>query len=109
MNGFEFGGDAGDELDIEGAAERGALSWQRTALGMAGIGVVLLYRFEPFKRARPLIGFAILALALATVFIGYAYTQRRTGEHPDRSVILGVTIATMLAGVVAFVIGLFVP
>ena len=109
MNGFEFEGDAGDELDIEGAADRGALSWQRTALGLAAIGVVLLYRFEPFKRARPLIGFAILTLALSMLFIGYAYSKRRTDEHPDRSVILAVTIATMLAGIVAFVIGLFVP
>ena len=52
---------------------------------------------------------AILALALAMVFIGYAYSKRRTDEHPDRSVILAVTVATMLAGVAAFVIGLFVP
>lgn len=101
--------DIGDELDVEGAADRGALAWQRTALGLASIGAVLLYRFEPFERARPLIGFAVLALALAMVLIGYAYTQRHGEAHPDRSVVLAVTVATMIAGAVAFVIGLFVP
>jgi uncharacterized membrane protein YidH (DUF202 family) len=109
MNARDFDGDEGDEFDIEGAVDRGALAWQRTALGLAAIGSVLLYRFEPFERARPLIGFAILALALAMVLIGYAYRRRRHGEQADHSVLLAVTIATMLAGVVAFVIGVFVP
>jgi uncharacterized membrane protein YidH (DUF202 family) len=98
-----------DEFEIEGAADRGALAWQRTALGLAAIGAVLLYQFEPFERARPLIGFVILALAAAMVLIGYAYSQRSSDAHPDRSVVLAMTIATMLAGTVAFTIGVFVP
>jgi uncharacterized membrane protein YidH (DUF202 family) len=102
-------GSGDDELDIEGAADRGALSWQRTGLGLAAIGAVLLYHLEPFERARPLVGGVIFALALAFLTIGYAYRRRRGGDHPDRRVMLAVTIATMCAGAVAFAIGLFAP
>jgi uncharacterized membrane protein YidH (DUF202 family) len=98
-----------DDLAIEEAAGRGSLSWQRTALGLAAIGGVLLHRLDPFDRARPLIGGAILGLAAAVILIGFAYRQRRHEQFPEHSVVLAVTIATMIAGAMAFVIGLFVP
>jgi uncharacterized membrane protein YidH (DUF202 family) len=92
---------------IEDAAERGALSWQRTAIGLGAIGVVLLRRLEPFDRDRPLIGLAIIGLAVACALVGVAYRDQYRSDHAERGTVRAVTIATMIIGVLAFVLALF--
>ncbi len=100
--------DAGAERerrDIASAAARDALAWQRSGLAMAVIGLLLVRRLRPIERDRPGVAAAIFALATVCVVVGLVYRLSQRGSAiPRREQVLGITLATMLAGVIALAI-----
>jgi hypothetical protein len=94
-----------ERREIASAAAREALAWQRSGLAMAVIALVLVRRLRPIERDRPGIAAAIFVLATVCAVVGLVFrlSQRRS-EIPRRELVLGVTLATMLTGVIAIAI-----
>ena len=101
--------DSGDEererRDIASAAVRDALAWQRSGLAMAVIALVLVRRLRPVERDRPGVAAAIFVLATVCIVVGLVFrlSQRRSAI-PRRELVLGVTLATMVSGVIALAV-----
>jgi len=90
--------------------ERTDLAWDRSALAMAAVGLVLLKQVLPEERAHPAVGWTVLALALATALVGFGYRRHRHRlPRPSRLALLLVSAATAVIGVAAFVVALVPP
>ena len=90
--------------------ERTDLAWDRSALAMAVVGLVLLKQLLPTERAHPLVGWVVLGLALAIALVGFGYRRhRRRLPRSSRLALKLVSAATAVIGVIAFVISLSPP
>jgi uncharacterized membrane protein YidH (DUF202 family) len=87
--------------------ERTDLAWDRSALAMAAVGLVLLKQVLPTERAHPAIGWTVLALALSISLVGVGYRRyRHRLPRPSRLALKLVSAATAVIGVAAFVVAL---
>jgi uncharacterized membrane protein YidH (DUF202 family) len=93
--------------DVERAAERVSLAWQRSALSLGGVGLLMTVRIVPISRSRPLAGFLVAGVAGAFVAAGLAFRrqQRRHGP-PSRHVMFLVTLGTVGVGLLALGVAL---
>jgi hypothetical protein len=90
--------------------ERTDLSWDRSALAMGVVGLVLLKQFLPKEKAHPAIAWIVVALALATALVGFGYRRHRHRlASPSRLALKLVSAATAIIGVAAFVVALVPP
>jgi len=90
--------------------ERTDLAWDRSALAMAAVGLVLLKQLLPRERAHPAAGWIVLSLALAIALVGFGYRRhRRRLPRPSRLALELVSAATAVVGVAAFVVALVPP
>jgi len=97
---------AGPDEDLE----RTDLAWDRSALAMAVVGLVLLKQLLPTERAQSLVGWVVLGLALAIALVGFGYRRHRHRlPRSSRLALKLVSAATAVIGVVAFVISLSPP
>jgi uncharacterized membrane protein YidH (DUF202 family) len=98
-------GSPGGDVDL-GVAERVEFSWHRTALAMAGIGLVLVRRIVPSIPVRPGIGVFLIALGVvsgAAVVAWREYAERRNVSR--RAHLRLITAGALVIGVVSFVVG----
>jgi len=96
---------AADDVD-RGVAERVEFAWHRTALALAGIGLVLVRRVVPAIPARPAIGVLLIAVGVVSAVgvVGWREYARRRGVS-RRAHLRLVTAGAVLIGVVSFIVG----
>ena len=95
----------GGDVDL-GAAERVEFSWHRTALAMAGIGLVLVRRIVPSVPVRPGVGVLLIAVGVASgvaVVVWREYAERRNVSR--RAHLRLITAGALALGVVSFAVG----
>lgn len=84
-------------VDDDGLAiQRTALAWQRTGLTHMATGAACL-RLLPSSPARPVLA-ALMVVVGAAISVG---GRRLHPGHPHRASVLGVCVATAVAGVAA--------
>jgi uncharacterized membrane protein YidH (DUF202 family) len=90
--------------------ERTDLAWDRSALAMAVLGLVLVKQLIPAQRAHPVVGWIVLGIASAIALVGFAYRRHRSrGDRPSRLALELVSAATAVIGVAAFFVALVPP
>jgi len=90
--------------------ERTDLAWDRSALAMAIVGLVLLKQLLPNERADPAVGWIVLSLAVAIALVAYGYRRhRRRRPRASRTALKLVSAATAVIGVGAFLVALSPP
>ncbi len=98
----------GDPVDED--LERTEFAWDRSALAMAAVALVLLKQILPTERAHPAVGWVVLGLAVATGLVGLGYRRHRHRQpRPSRLALKLVSGATALIGVAAFLVSLAPP
>jgi uncharacterized membrane protein YidH (DUF202 family) len=98
----------GDPVDED--LERTEFAWDRSALAMAAVALVLLKQILPTERTHPVVGWIVLALAAATGLVGLGYRRhRRQHPRPSRLALKLVSAATAVIGVTAFFVSLVAP
>jgi uncharacterized membrane protein YidH (DUF202 family) len=89
-----------------GVAERVEFAWHRTALALAGIGLVLVRRIVPAIPVRPALGVFLIAVGVlsgAAVVAWREYAARRAVSR--RAHLRLITGAAVAIGVVSLVVG----
>ena len=98
----------GDPVDED--LERTEFAWDRSALAMAAVALVLLKQILPSERAHPAVGWIVLGLAAATGMVGLGYRRHRHRQpRPSRLALKLVSGATAVIGVAAFLVSLAPP
>lgn len=98
-----------ERLDVGLQAERTALAWQRTALGVAGVSALLLHNTDrsAWMLAPALgLGFALVVLVVGELRFDQAVAQVRAGTSPARPrlmLLIAVGVVLLDLGVVAAV------
>ncbi len=96
-------------IDPRLQSERTAMSWQRTALGVGAIGLLLLHNGVP---ATAFLGGAAILMAVALLFLAerrYEHTLTRVsaGEPPSSPALMRTmtgTVMVLAAGAIVFVV-----
>ncbi len=82
---------AGVDRDV---MERTEFAWQRSALGLAGVGLLIVRRALPEVRARPAAGVLLgLALAAAATLVRVYARRRPVSREAHMRLITGATLA----------------
>jgi len=90
--------------------ERTDLAWDRSALAMAVVGLVLVKQLLPKELAHPAVGWIVIGLAAALGLVGYSYRRhRRRRPRASRLALELVCAATAVVGVIAFLVALAPP
>ena len=89
-----------------GVAERVEFAWHRTALALAGIGLVLVRRIVPAVPERPAIGVFLISVGVVSAAAVVAWREYAAHRAVSRRAHLRViTAATVAVGVVSLVVG----
>jgi uncharacterized membrane protein YidH (DUF202 family) len=95
--------------DVESALDRTDLAWDRSAIALGALGLILLKDLLPSVRSDAVVGIALLIVAGAYGIGAYAYRRHRGQRaQPSRQALAMVAAATAAVGVVGLAIA-FVP
>ena len=89
------------------AAELDELAWNRSALALAALGVLLLKRLSRDIDVHPGEAIVLLVMAVALAVMGLAYARhRQRHERTSRLALKMISGATAVLGVAAFVLAI---
>jgi membrane-associated PAP2 superfamily phosphatase len=94
----------------DGDVEITDLAWDRSALAMAVVGLLLVKQALPKELAHPAVGWIVIGLAAVLLLVGYSYRRhRRSLDRASRLALRLVSASTAVIGVIAFLVALVPP